>query len=67
MKLLRPLASYTFYMIINTMKKSDKILKCFKLLEVTKSVGMETCFKNEPGLEYHINFQTESTRRPKTC
>jgi hypothetical protein len=54
------------------MKKSDKILKFFKLLEITKSVGMETCFKNEPGLEYHIDFQTESRRwqnirRPKTC
>lgn len=26
MKLLKPLASYTFYMITNTMRKSDKIL-----------------------------------------
>lgn len=61
MKLLRPLASYTFYMITNTMRKSDKSLKFFKVLEITKSVGIKTCFKNEPGLEYHINFQAEST------
>jgi hypothetical protein len=43
------------------MRKSDKSLKFFKVLEITKSVGIKTCFKNEPGLEYHINFQAEST------